>query len=65
MTEKFKILVTRKWPKKVEESLVETFDTTLNVEDKAFNFVLDKIKLKNEMKNTILTIFFNDLIYAF
>ena len=34
MTQKFKILVTRKWPKKVEESLVTTFDTTLNVEDK-------------------------------
>ena len=34
MTQKFKILVTRKWPKKVEESLVATFDTTLNVEDK-------------------------------
>ena len=34
MTQKFKILVTRKWPKKVEESLVSTFDTTLNVDDK-------------------------------
>ena len=34
MTEKFKILVTRKWPKKVEEKLLPTFDTTLNVEDK-------------------------------
>ena len=34
MMQKFKILVTRKWPKKVEESLVTTFDTTLNVEDK-------------------------------
>ena len=34
MMQKFKILVTRKWPKKVEESLVATFDTTLNVEDK-------------------------------
>ena len=34
MTQKFKILVTRKWPKKVEESLTATFDTTLNVEDK-------------------------------
>ena len=34
MTEKFKILVTRKWPKKVEEKLLSTFDTTLNVEDK-------------------------------
>jgi len=33
MTEKFKILVTRKWPKKVEEKLLSTFDTTLNVED--------------------------------
>ena len=34
MMQKFKILVTRKWPKKVEESLVATFDTTLNVDDK-------------------------------
>ena len=34
MMQKFKILVTRKWPKKVEESLVSTFDTTLNVDDK-------------------------------
>ena len=34
MTQKFKILVTRKWPKKVEKSLTATFDTTLNVEDK-------------------------------
>ena len=34
MTQKFKILVTRKWPKKVEEKLLATFDTTLNVEDK-------------------------------
>ena len=34
MTEKFKILVTRKWPKNVEEKLLSTFDTTLNVEDK-------------------------------
>ncbi len=37
MMQKFKILVTRKWPKKVEESLVSTFDTTLNVEDKPFS----------------------------
>ena len=37
MTQKFKVLVTRKWPKKVEESLVSTFDTTLNVEDKPFS----------------------------
>ena len=34
MTQKFKILVTRKWPKKVEEKLTATFDTTLNVDDK-------------------------------
>ena len=34
MKEKFKILVTRKWPKKVEEKLLATFDTTLNIEDK-------------------------------
>ena len=34
MTEKFKVLVTRKWPKKVEEKLLTTFDATLNVEDK-------------------------------
>ena len=34
MTEKFKVLVTRKWPKKVEEKLLTTFDVTLNVEDK-------------------------------
>ena len=32
MTEKFKVLVTRKWPKKVEEKLLSTFDATLNVE---------------------------------
>ena len=34
MTEKFKVLVTRKWPKKVEEKLLSTFDATLNVADK-------------------------------
>ena len=34
MTEKFKVLVTRKWPRKVEEKLLTTFDATLNVEDK-------------------------------
>ena len=34
MTEKFKVLVTRKWPRKVEEKLLTTFDVTLNVEDK-------------------------------
>ena len=34
MTEKFKILVTRKWPKKVEDKLLTTFDATLNVEDR-------------------------------
>ena len=34
MTEKFKVLVTRKWPKKVEEKLLTTFDATLNVEDR-------------------------------
>ena len=34
MTQKFKVLVTRKWPKKVEEKLLSTFDATLNVEDK-------------------------------
>ena len=34
MTKKFKVLVTRKWPKKVEEKLLSTFDATLNVEDK-------------------------------
>ena len=33
MTQKFKILVTRKWPKKVEEKLLSTFDATLNVAD--------------------------------
>tara|TARA_Y100000813_G_C24145248_1_gene344455 strand:- start:583 stop:1557 length:975 start_codon:yes stop_codon:yes gene_type:complete len=33
MTEKFKVLVTRKWPKKVEEKLLSTFDATLNVAD--------------------------------
>ena len=33
MTQKFKVLVTRKWPKKVEEKLLSTFDATLNVED--------------------------------
>ena len=34
MMQKFKILVTRKWPKKVEEKLLTTFDATLNVEDR-------------------------------
>ena len=29
-----KILVTRKWPKAVEEMLLKTFDTTLNLSDK-------------------------------
>ena len=33
MTEKFKVLVTRKWPKRVEEKLLSTFDATLNVAD--------------------------------
>ena len=33
MTEKFKVLVTRKWPKNVEEKLLSTFDATLNVAD--------------------------------
>ena len=34
MTQKFKILVTRKWPRKVEEKLLESFDTTLNSQDR-------------------------------
>ena len=33
MTQKFKVLVTRKWPKKVEEKLKENFDVTLNEND--------------------------------
>ena len=47
MMQKFKILVTRKWPKKVEESLVSTFDTTLNVEDKP----LSESELMEAMKS--------------
>ena len=47
MTQKYKILVTRKWPKKVEEKLVETFDTTLNVDDKP----LSEANLIEAMKN--------------
>ena len=34
MMEKFKILVTRKWPKKVEDKLLATFNATLNADDK-------------------------------
>ena len=33
MTQKFKVLVTRKWPKKVEEELQLNFETTLNEGD--------------------------------
>ena len=33
MTHKFKVLVTRKWPKKVEEKLQENFEVTLNDSD--------------------------------
>ena len=33
MTQKFKVLVTRKWPKKVEEELQLNFETTLNESD--------------------------------
>ncbi len=33
MTQKFKVLVTRKWPKKVEEELKLNFETTLNESD--------------------------------
>lgn len=33
MTQKFKVLVTRKWPKKVEEKLQSDFDVTLNDND--------------------------------
>jgi lactate dehydrogenase-like 2-hydroxyacid dehydrogenase len=33
MTEKFKILVTRKWPKKVEEELQLSYEATLNESD--------------------------------
>ncbi len=33
MTQKFKVLVTRKWPKPVEQVLKESFDTTLNEDD--------------------------------
>ena len=34
MTQKFKVLVTRKWPKKVENKLKDTFfDVTLNEND--------------------------------
>ena len=29
-----KVLVTRKWPKSVEEKLLDTFETTLNISDK-------------------------------
>ena len=34
MTQKFKVLVTRKWPKKVEEELQLNFEATLNESDK-------------------------------
>ncbi len=33
MTQKFKVLVTRKWPKPVEKVLKDNFDVTLNSED--------------------------------
>ena len=33
MTQKFKVLVTRKWPKKVEEKLQSNFEATLNEND--------------------------------
>ena len=33
MTQKFKVLVTRKWPKKVEENFSQTFEATLNEND--------------------------------
>ena len=33
MTEKFKVLVTRKWPSTVEKKLDESFDVTLNESD--------------------------------
>ena len=47
MTEKFKILVTRKWPKKVEEKLLTAFDATLNVEDRP----LSEAELVEAMKS--------------
>ena len=33
MTQKFKVLVTRKWPSSVQEKLRQTFDVTLNQDD--------------------------------
>ena len=33
MTQKFKVLVTRKWPNPVEKKLKESFDVTLNEND--------------------------------
>ena len=33
MTQKFKVLVTRKWPSTVEKKLDENFDVTLNEND--------------------------------
>ena len=33
MTQKFKVLVTRKWPNTVEKKLDENFDVTLNESD--------------------------------
>ena len=33
MTQKFKVLVTRKWPNRVEKKLEESFEVTLNKED--------------------------------
>ena len=33
MTQKFKVLVTRKWPNLVEEKLKENFNVTLNKND--------------------------------
>tara|TARA_B100000963_G_C22613801_1_gene666254 strand:+ start:522 stop:1496 length:975 start_codon:yes stop_codon:yes gene_type:complete len=47
MTQKFKVLVTRKWPNSVEEKLKENFDVTLNKND----IPLTEKELSNAIEN--------------
>ena len=47
MTQKFKVLVTRKWPKKVEEELQLNFEASLNESDTP----LSENELINAMQN--------------
>ena len=55
MTQKFKILVTRKWPKKVEEKLLESFDTTLNSQDRPLSEseLIEAMKLYDALLPTV------------